>query len=282
MNKPVLPFVETMITQSCNLSCYGCTNYSDLIHSGYVKWSEGKRDLETWMDRVDILDFGIMGGEPLVNPECEQWIAGARNLLPNSQIRFTTNGIRLEKHWNIVRLLSDIGNCVFKITVHVSTVELEQSIKKIFNSYKWTPVFEYGIRRWVTNNGFKFQVNRPKTFVKSYRNDYANMAPYENDPNEAFANCCQQTCPLLYNGRLYKCSTAGLLKDTLIKLGRPNMDQWEPVIDYGIDPTCSEMELKRFVDNFGKPNGICRQCPTEHDSSAILDHSQHVTFKKNQ
>ena len=43
--KPTLPFLETMITQVCNLSCEGCTNYSDLEHKGYVKWKDGKRDL---------------------------------------------------------------------------------------------------------------------------------------------------------------------------------------------------------------------------------------------
>ena len=30
MTKMVLPFIETMVTQACNLSCRGCSNYSDL------------------------------------------------------------------------------------------------------------------------------------------------------------------------------------------------------------------------------------------------------------
>lgn len=28
--KPLLSFLKTMVTQACNLSCQGCTNYSDL------------------------------------------------------------------------------------------------------------------------------------------------------------------------------------------------------------------------------------------------------------
>ena len=70
--KLVLPFLETMLTQACNLSCTGCTNYSDLRYSGYVKWADGKRDLEQWLDRIDIPDFGLMGGEPLMNPEVNE------------------------------------------------------------------------------------------------------------------------------------------------------------------------------------------------------------------
>ena len=91
--KQVLPFLETMITQTCQLSCLGCTNYSDLRHSGYIKWKDGKRDLEQWLERIDIPDFGIMGGEPLINPEVIQWLIGVRELMPDSQIRFTTNGL---------------------------------------------------------------------------------------------------------------------------------------------------------------------------------------------
>ena len=92
--KLILPFVETMITYACNLSCTGCTNYSDYNMKGSVPWQKGKIWIEQWLTRLDILDFGIMGGEPTLNPECEHWIYGVRSLLPNSQIRFTTNGFK--------------------------------------------------------------------------------------------------------------------------------------------------------------------------------------------
>ena len=43
--KPVLPFVEIMITQACNISCTGCTNYSDLVHKGYLTWEQGQAEI---------------------------------------------------------------------------------------------------------------------------------------------------------------------------------------------------------------------------------------------
>ena len=106
---PRLPFLETMITQACNLSCLGCTNYSDLPHSGYVSWSQGRKSLERWLTRVRIDDFGIMGGEPLLNPEWKQWLMGVRELLPQAQIRFTTNGVLLHRWPNILDFLQGIG-----------------------------------------------------------------------------------------------------------------------------------------------------------------------------
>ena len=106
------------------------------------------------------------------------------------------------------------------------------------------------------------------------------MMPHDSDPAEAFKQCCQQTCPLLYKGKLYKCSTAGLLEDTLARFGNPNYEHWEPLIDKGIAPNCSDSELENFLNNFGKPNSLCRQCPTQSDVESKIDHLAQVTFKR--
>lgn len=278
-NKPILPFVETMITQVCNLSCTGCTNYSDLKHTGYVSWDQGKEWLQNWLTRVDIPDFGIMGGEPLINPECKDWLIGVRSLLPQSQIRFTTNGLLLDKHWDLLDLMSELGNVSFKITVHVADNRLQQSIDKIFERYNWKPITEYGIDRWITENGFRFHVKSPEHFIKTYRGNYSNMMPWRSDPVQAFENCCQQTCPLLYQGKIYKCSTAGLLKDVVNRTAPNLLDQWSPYIDPGISWECDQSDLDRFIANFGKPHARCAQCPTSSDSEARLDHVRLVEFK---
>jgi organic radical activating enzyme len=279
--KPTLPFVETMITQACNISCLGCTNYSDLKHNGYVSWREGKKQIEAWLDRINIPDFGIMGGEPLINPEVKEWIKGCRELLPNAQIRFTTNGILLSKHFDIIDLMADIGNCVFKITVHTESAIVQELIDKILSKYTWSPVVEHGINRFKTDNNLRFQISRPVRFVKTYQNSYNNMLPYNNDPVSAFDNCCQQTCPLLYNGNIYKCSTSGLLKGVLERFNYPNKDSWDPYITNGISPDCDNIELQKFIDNFGKPHSLlCGQCPTANDSNIV--HLENVYTKNAQ
>ena len=277
-NKPVLPFLETMITQVCNLSCVGCTNYSDLPQRGYVTWEQGRNDIESWLKRVDIPDFGIMGGEPLINPECLQWLQGVRELMPNSQIRFTTNGLLLHRWPRLVDQLCELGNVIFKITVHHSTPALEQAITDIFNRYTWKPVEEYGIQRWVTNSNFRFHVKRPDTFIKTYRNSYNNMLPWNSDFRSAFAVCIQQNCPLLYQGRIYKCSTSGLLAQTLEQVAPQNLTQWDQYIVPGLEPTCSDSDLIEFVNNFGRPHAQCGQCPS-HDADYTIDHLTNVISK---
>jgi len=274
----ILPFLETMITQVCNLSCQGCTNYSDLRHSGYVPWSQGRQDLLAWLNRIDIPDFGIMGGEPMINPEWRDWIIGVREILPESQIRFTTNGSLLYRAPDIMDILRSVGNIVFKITVHVRSQKIEESISDIMRSSDWQPVREHGIDRWITDNGVRFQVNRPERFIKTFRGEYPNMRPYHSDPDLAFAMCCQQTCPLLYKGKIFKCSTSGLLADILERFDNPNILEWQPYIAKGISLTDDIEAISRFIGNFGRAASICGQCPGVSES--CIDHTKTVWIKK--
>ena len=280
--KPTLPFLETMLTQSCNLSCTGCTNYSDLRFSGYVNWADGKHDLEQWLDRINIPDFGLMGGEPLMNPEVRDWIVGCRELMPDSQLRFTTNGELLHKHLDVLDIVQDVGNIVFKISVHRYDRELENIIEYIFNKYKWEIVHEHGITRYKAKNNVRFQVNRPQTFIKTYRREYEHMLPYDSIPSESFDICIQQTCPLLYNGRIYKCSTSGLLVDTLVKTGNIDSMVWDQYKKYkGIGWADSLADIETFISTFGKPESICSMCPTTKDREAIVVHQNKVRSKSN-
>ena len=278
--KPVLPFIEIMITQACNISCTGCTNYSDLVHKGYLTWEQGRAEIEPWLEREDIPDFGILGGEPLMNPRVRDWIRGLRDLMPHSQIRFTTNGLLLSQNFDIVDLLADIGNCVFKIAVHEQNQELEQVIQRVHDRFEWEPVVEFGVSRLKTKNNMRFHVRRPDKFYKTFVGTYENMMPHNNDPQQAFDNCCQQTCPLLYNGLIYKCSTSGLLADTLSKVNNPNTTAWEPYLYDGLAPNCTDTELNSFLNNFGKSHIMCRQCPTKHDTGSTIIHLDNVSRKK--
>jgi sulfatase maturation enzyme AslB (radical SAM superfamily) len=258
----------------------GCTNYSDLKHTGYVSWQQGKQWLSDWLQRIDIPDFGIMGGEPLINPECRDWLIGARQMLPHSQIRFTTNGLLLPKHQDLIDLMYELGNISFKITVHIDTPELNSSIDQVFKRYSWRPVREYGIDRWVTDNNFRFHVKRSNKFIKTYKNDYNNMMPWNSVSSQAFDACVQQTCPLLHQGKIYKCSTSGLLEQTVSRVSPHNTKHWEKYFEPGMSSNCTHSELTAFIDNFGKPHPRCSQCPdVAVHSESIINHLLRVELK---
>jgi organic radical activating enzyme len=280
LQKPSLPFLEIMVIRTCNISCEGCTTFSDLKYNGYVPWSQGQAWIQPWINRLDIQAVGLMGGEPLINPELEQWLRGLRSLLPSAQIRFVTNGLLLEKHWHIVELLQELGNTVLKISAHVDDEKIDCVVDRIFSTWTWQPVEEFGIKRWGRNNDLRFQIARPEIFIKTFQGEYHTMQPHNNVPSEAFDICVQKRCPLLYQGRIYKCGTAGLTPELLQRFEWPNKDLWSSYIDSGLSNDCADKNLQDFVNNFGKPHSMCAQCPSAKDFHSRIDHKTTVTFKK--
>lgn len=277
-----LPFLETMITYACNLSCHGCTNYSDYNMKGSVKWEIGKQWIEQWLERVGIPDFGLIGGEPTLNPECEQWIYGMRKLLPNSQIRFTTNAVNFLQKPEPLDWCVDIGNSVFKFTLHQDQEYAKEAVDYVFRKYQWKPITEHGINRWIGPNNTRFQINSPTHFYKTYRGNFGNIRPHDNNPREAFDICVQQRCPLLYEGKIYKCSSTALLNRVLNDWNQPIDDNWKPYAeDYQpIAVDSSDKEIRQFINNFGKPHQVCRMCPSKKDIDSIIDHKTNVITKK--
>jgi len=282
MTKPVLPFLETMVTYACNLSCAGCTNYSDYNMKGSVKWTQGKQWIEDWLDVVDIPDFGLIGGEPLLNPELEEWIYGCRELMPDSQIRFTTNAVTFLENTQVLDWCADIGNCVFKFSIHENAEYAQSSIDYVFSKYNWQPIVEHGINRWIGPNNVRFQINKPTTFVKSFKGSYGNIYPHCNNPEDAFTICVQKTCPLLYNGKIYKCSSIALLDRVLLDWQQPVTENWVPYAsEYSpLRVSSTAEEINQFIENFGKPARICQMCPSAADLDSIIDHTLNVLTKK--
>jgi hypothetical protein len=221
-----------------------------------------------------------MGGEPLINPEVKNWILGIRELLPNAQIRFVTNGLLLNKHWDLVELLEQVGNCVLKISYHISTPELDDCISKIMSWRNWEGVNEFGINRWKSPQGMRFQIARPQKFLKTFQHNYENMSPHNNNPADAFKICVQKKCPMLNHGRIWKCGTVALTPALLDRMNRPNWNQWQKFIDTGLAPDCDQQDLELFVSNFGRPHGLCAQCPSEYDKNSMVDHTNTVDFRK--
>jgi hypothetical protein len=214
-----------------------------------------------------------------MNPELEQWLLGVRELLPQAQIRLVTNGVLLPRHVWLLDLLHDMGNATLKISYHVQDDPVDEMINTIMSRYQWQPVQEYGINRWITGRDFRFQIARPQKFFRTFRGDYANMRPHDNDPVAAFDLCVQKRCPMLLNGVIYKCGTAALTQSVLERFDWPNREQWQPYIGQGLAADCTDQALEKFLSNFGRPHAMCRQCPTAQDLDSILDHATTVTRK---
>lgn len=265
-----LPYVETMLSYSCTLSCAHCSNYSDYgMRGGYVSWSQAKTWLDLWTSRITIGTLGLIGGEPLLNPELDQWIYGIRNTYPNIDIMLVTNAQLFMKNLWLLDTIENLGRFHLKFSVHQPSANyLTKSIEQVHSRFTWDVIEQNGAVEYYqyTDKKIEFQIVRDNRFLKSYVGNYNNMLPYNNDPAEAFKICTQQRCPLLEQGKLYKCSTVGVLHKVLEDHGQINLPEWQSFLNTGIDTNCSDSELEKFVENYSKPNRICQMCPSEKDS----------------
>lgn len=289
-----LGYAEVMASYACNLSCVGCTNYSDYNYTGFPTWEIVDRQIRDWLSVLRFESFGIIGGEPLLNPQLDQWIRGIRKAMVDTEILLVTNGSRLRFFPYLVDLMAENEPSKLTVAAHHEFETVERNLLSILDESGHKYLIQqhhYTDRdgKFLTQQNFvledhqtSIELYRPRVFIKSYQNFGVNMKPWKDkDPKGAIELCACRYCPLLYEGRLYKCSQIALLKNHLGKLGLLDDEDWQPYLNYkGIDPTDDVQEIQRFVRSFGKPERICGMCPSKGHPDAIIDHTVTVLTKK--
>lgn len=265
-NYPRIQYLETMLTYACTLSCRSCTNYSDYgMKGGHVKWATAKPWLDTWFDRLRVDCFGFIGGEPLMNPELETWIREFRKNYPYITIMIVTNAQLFTKNLWILDVMEEVGMVYLKFTNHIpGSKYFKDAVDAVLARFSWKYVSEWG-RYFYQEKILDFLVSESPEFMRTFRGEYGSMKPYNNDPAEAFKICNQQICPLLYDGKIYKCSSIGMLERVLGDHNQLSDTDWAPYVNSGLSPNCTNEELQAWADNFGKPAAVCRMCPTTAD-----------------
>jgi organic radical activating enzyme len=289
-----LKYVEIMASYACTLSCAGCTNYSNFNYSGYPAWAPTRDQIAEWTALMHFEAFGIIGGEPLLNPEIRTWIYGIRALLPaTTELSLVTNGTRLEHVPDLVRWMADNAPSKLTVVPHLGESVIAPQVRQMVeatglsfeqsrDSYQDVDGTRQTQTRYrLADPAVLVEVFRPRFFVKSYQGFGADMRPWNhNNPKAAIEICPCRYCPLLYEGRLYKCSQIALLRDHLGRLGLLGADDWQPYLSYrGVSPADSAPELDRFVRRFGVPESICAMCPAEPAGEAWIDHGAEVSTR---
>lgn len=72
--KPVLRYIETHITDICNMKCNGCTHFSNICNKTKTNFEKFKNDIDTLSKTFDVTVVRLMGGEPLLENELSKYI----------------------------------------------------------------------------------------------------------------------------------------------------------------------------------------------------------------
>jgi organic radical activating enzyme len=247
-----LPLVEFYITNVCNLTCRGCNRFNNYKFKGHQFWNDSADEIEAWSKRLDIEHITIIGGEPTLNPDLEQWVSNLRRLWPKAILMVQTNGTYYKPEYNE---WSSIYEVAFAISVHDMS-----EIEKMKHTWKY---------------GYFIQADvfRPAAVIE--RSGYH---VHHSDISLAFNACDMKHDHTMFNGKLYKCPTMAVLPEfdqqfnlQLDQRQRNLLDAYSP-----LNSNCSNEELQSFIDDKNQPISQCEFCP-----SNITWHTALGDFKEN-
>jgi len=111
--------LDVHIANRCNLNCDGCNHWSNYGFKEIFSAETLKEWAEPWSKIVQPERINLLGGEPLLNKECDKIVTIYRELFPNSTIKLFTNGFNLSKHnWLQDNLRKN--NCTYEISNEIT------------------------------------------------------------------------------------------------------------------------------------------------------------------
>lgn len=187
-----IPF-EVHLTEHCNLNCASCAHFSTIAQEEYCNLDNYKNDVErlSFLLGGEAGEIHILGGEPLLNSQINDFTKIMRQNFKNAVIGIVTNGILLgnmrQQFWDTCRN--------YNITLMVTQYPIKVRYEEFLNKAKMENVKYIYFR---------------STDDKCLMNKYPMDLKGEQEYRESFMNCeMSNKCILLKKGKLYTCSVVG-------------------------------------------------------------------------
>jgi organic radical activating enzyme len=283
--------VEVYITNVCNLACPGCNRFNNYKFKGWQRWSGYEPIYREWAKQITFDRIGILGGEPLLNPDIMLWIEGLRSLWPSSRINIITNAYRLNQVKGLYEYLLAHKKVHLKVGIHNKKHrpfvlgEIEKFLTAPF-TYKFDTENYYDQKLYITDvNNISILVEYNWWFHQGSLiplPDTPGFTLYNSDVKKAHDNCSMKYCHTFHHGELYKCGVVALLPE----FGEQHTIKLEPedaTLMHGYRPlqATDDMETKeKFINNL--PNSIdqCKFCPEAYLGNQIWAEEKKVVFQR--
>lgn len=227
--------INFFITDHCNLNCKSCCVFSPLAEKSFMSLNVFERDIKQLAKLSDsnVKEIYILGGEPLLHPQCIDFCIVARKYLPNTIIKLITNGIRLSRQSkNFFSKLKENSIIVLitKYPINVNYNEIEKLLISSGNEY--------------------YFLDKPSSWKK--------IPLVENkisNPCKVFTKCYQNNeCLCLHDGYFYPCHVGNR-----VKILNKKFNKKYPFEHNGINiHDCKSLdELLTFLSN---PIPLCSYC----------------------
>lgn len=225
-------YIEHHIVDHCNLNCAGCSHFSPLAQPWIEDFETFKLDFKQLYNITngDIRIIRLMGGEPLLHPLFDQFVAFTCELFKKSQVQIVTNGILVGEKYDQLKDLSD--------------------------KYKNFSIC-------ISSYGLKLNEERISHLPRVRRDDKTSLYNIGLDlegglnSSRAFEACDLHTYHWYYfqNGCFYPCCISANIDYFInhFQIDLPNVDDCISIYDHNIT------EIEEFLN---KPIPLCEYCNT--------------------
>lgn len=96
-NKFSRNYLEYDVVEHCNLKCKGCGHYSPHLKSKFADIDLFEKDIITLSRVLHVKKMRLLGGEPLVHPQIDDFLLMAKRSHISDEVGISTNGLLLHK-----------------------------------------------------------------------------------------------------------------------------------------------------------------------------------------
>lgn len=227
-----MEYLEHHIVDHCNLNCAGCSHFSPLAHKWFEDFNLFKADFEQLynISKGNVQVIRLMGGEPLLHPQFDEFVSFTCELFTRSQVQIVTNGILIDKEFD---KLKNLSNKYQNFSICISTYGLKLNEEKI----RQLPRVRRDDKTELYNIGLELSD--------------------ELNPRRAFDNCDLHVNHWYYfqHGCFYPCCIGANIDYfiTHFKKELPNQDNCISIYTHTIE------EIEDFLN---KPIPLCKYCNT--------------------
>ena len=199
--KAVITKLEYHICDNCNLNCVGCSHFAPIYGKTLVDIENFKKDIHRLGELFsNILRFRLMGGEPFLNSDLDEFVFHSRKEFPNAHLEIVTNGLYLDrvkdKIWDVIKEY----NAFLNISLYPPTFDRREQIEDTLKKYNIQYTFGSGLEQY-NEDGIINEFHKNLTIGR------------DNNPQIAASKCMGNRCHFLRDGKIAKCAIPLLAKD---------------------------------------------------------------------
>ncbi|MBE8952725.1 MAG: radical SAM protein [Quinella sp. 1Q7] len=236
MYKIFVPYLESDITEKCNLNCAGCCHFANFsVAEDFYPIENFRRDMSRIAQTCDVLEFHLLGGEPFTLKNLDEYLIVARQCFPKIRLVLVTNGTLIptlpQKILDALR-----GN---RFELYIS---LYPPTAKMLNK----------IEARLKENGIPYKIER---IVKSFE---AQMTLNNgHNPAKTVARCRCGSGRSIRNGKIYKCPIDAAAYKFAAKFNIKSFSQPTGIDIYA--PNFSSM-----IERLDNPVELCYWCAEDY------------------